>query len=139
MPPKTPALTAEDKVALLIACIKYSEGGKINWARVAEECGITTPGAAAKRYERILKAAGVTPSAVRANNGGAKSAGAVDENDEDGSAPTPKKGKAAPKKGNKKRKVEEDDDGNDVEDAGGAAGAEVDTITVKGEGDDETA
>ncbi|KAF3479820.1 uncharacterized protein GIQ15_06796 [Arthroderma uncinatum] len=81
-------VTPEETCIFLIKCIKHSNSGKVDFGAVAEECGIVTKGAAAKRYERILKGNGVHPSS---NDGG----------DEDGApgspAQTPKKAGAGAK------------------------------------------
>ncbi|KAL9608174.1 MAG: hypothetical protein Q9167_006978 [Letrouitia subvulpina] len=51
-------------VEFLISCIRHSNVGKINFGKVAEECGIVSKGAAAKRYERLMKAHGLHPSSA---------------------------------------------------------------------------
>ncbi|KAL7624403.1 hypothetical protein AAE478_005967 [Parahypoxylon ruwenzoriense] len=55
-----PPLDTESQFKFLIVCIKHSTNGKVDFARVAEECDIVTKGAAAKRYERLMKAHGIT-------------------------------------------------------------------------------
>ncbi|MCJ1343106.1 hypothetical protein MMC31_001297 [Peltigera leucophlebia] len=51
-----PPITVVDQNRFLIACIKNSNHGKVDFSKVAEECNIVTKSAAAKRYERVLKA-----------------------------------------------------------------------------------
>ncbi|OAL69419.1 hypothetical protein A7D00_6538 [Trichophyton violaceum] len=81
-------VSAEETNIFLIKCIKYSNNGKVDFAAVAEECGIVSKGAAAKRYERILKGNGIHPS----------SGEGVDEDGAPGSANvTPKKNGASTK------------------------------------------
>ncbi|KAK2818400.1 hypothetical protein FQN49_007939 [Arthroderma sp. PD_2] len=81
-------VTPEETSFFLVKCIKHSNNGKVDFAAVAAECGIVTKGAAAKRYERILKGNGIHPSS---NDGG----------DADGTpgspGQTPKKGGAGAK------------------------------------------
>ncbi|KIW13776.1 hypothetical protein PV08_08967 [Exophiala spinifera] len=48
--------TPDDQIRFLIACCKHSNYGRIDHAAVATDCGITSKGASAKRYERLLKA-----------------------------------------------------------------------------------
>ncbi|PSR83137.1 hypothetical protein BD289DRAFT_506768 [Coniella lustricola] len=52
-------LTVEDQFKFLIACIKHSTAGKIDFGQVATECEIISKGAAAKRYERLMKSHGI--------------------------------------------------------------------------------
>ncbi|OJK01162.1 hypothetical protein ASPACDRAFT_1854559 [Aspergillus aculeatus ATCC 16872] len=61
--PRAPRLTADDQVQFLLSCIRNATGGgKIDFANVADECDIVTKGAAAKRYERLLKANNIAPA-----------------------------------------------------------------------------
>ncbi|KAI5864202.1 hypothetical protein GGS23DRAFT_595839 [Durotheca rogersii] len=55
-----PPLDTESQFKFLIVCIKHSTAGKVDFGRVAEECEIVSKGAAAKRYERLMKAHGIT-------------------------------------------------------------------------------
>ncbi|KAL4744335.1 hypothetical protein BDW72DRAFT_199696 [Aspergillus terricola var. indicus] len=50
------SLSDDDHVVLLLSCIQHSDIQKIDFAAVAQQCNITTSGAAAKRYQRLLKA-----------------------------------------------------------------------------------
>ncbi|KAI1411735.1 hypothetical protein F5Y13DRAFT_200713 [Hypoxylon sp. FL1857] len=61
-----PPLDVDSQFKFLIACIKHSTAGKVDFTEVAKECDIVTKGAAAKRYERLMKAHGIGTS------GGAK-------------------------------------------------------------------
>ncbi|OTB05372.1 hypothetical protein M426DRAFT_21966 [Hypoxylon sp. CI-4A] len=55
-----PPLDVDSQFKFLIACIKHSTAGKVDFTEVAKECDIVTKGAAAKRYERLMKAHGIT-------------------------------------------------------------------------------
>ncbi|KAL6720269.1 hypothetical protein ACLMJK_002190 [Lecanora helva] len=57
-------ISNDDQFKFLISCIRYSDNGKINFDSVAEECGIVSKGAAAKRYERLMKAHGIHQSQI---------------------------------------------------------------------------
>ncbi|RMJ27901.1 hypothetical protein PHISP_01244 [Aspergillus sp. HF37] len=59
-------LTADEQYQFLINCIKHSNQGKPNFEEVARECNIVSKGAAAKRYERLMKSHGISPSAIAA-------------------------------------------------------------------------
>lgn len=54
-----PALDVDSQFKFLIVCIKHSTAGKIDFTEVAKECEIVSKGAAAKRYERLMKAHGI--------------------------------------------------------------------------------
>ncbi|KAI0850127.1 hypothetical protein F5Y00DRAFT_268621 [Daldinia vernicosa] len=54
-----PALDVDSQFKFLIVCIKHSTAGKVDFAEVAKECEIVSKGAAAKRYERLMKAHGI--------------------------------------------------------------------------------
>ncbi|KAL9009252.1 MAG: hypothetical protein Q9173_005707 [Seirophora scorigena] len=56
---KSSAIPADQQVKFLLSCIRNSVNGKIDFAEVAKECEIVSKGAAAKRYERLLKAANI--------------------------------------------------------------------------------
>ncbi|KAI0121516.1 hypothetical protein F4776DRAFT_631207 [Hypoxylon sp. NC0597] len=55
-------LDVDSQFKFLIVCIKHSTAGKVDFAEVAKECEIISKGAAAKRYERLMKAHGITTS-----------------------------------------------------------------------------
>ncbi|KAK7920502.1 hypothetical protein PG985_008524 [Apiospora marii] len=54
-----PAVDVESQFRFLISCIKHSCNGKVDFEEVRKECDIKTKGAAAKRYERLMKAHGI--------------------------------------------------------------------------------
>ncbi|EGX93188.1 hypothetical protein CCM_04560 [Cordyceps militaris CM01] len=54
-------IDAKENVRFLVSCIGHSSNGKINFDLVAKECEIVSRGAAAKRYERLLKSFDVVP------------------------------------------------------------------------------
>ncbi|KAI4239567.1 MAG: hypothetical protein L6R40_005512 [Gallowayella cf. fulva] len=54
-------ISTEDHFKFLIACIRHGVNGKINFEEVAKECSIVTKAAAAKRYERLMKAHNIQP------------------------------------------------------------------------------
>ncbi|ATY66470.1 hypothetical protein A9K55_000642 [Cordyceps militaris] len=56
-------IDAKENVRFLVSCIGHSSNGKINFDLVAKECEIVSRGAAAKRYERLLKSFDVVPGA----------------------------------------------------------------------------
>ncbi|KZF20567.1 hypothetical protein L228DRAFT_278693 [Xylona heveae TC161] len=56
-----PPASNEEQFKFLISCIRYSNNGKVDFSEVANECGIVSKGAAAKRYERMMKAHGISP------------------------------------------------------------------------------
>ncbi|KAI0518293.1 hypothetical protein F5B22DRAFT_654191 [Xylaria bambusicola] len=98
-----PAGTDTDsQFRFLISCIRHSSAGKVDFEEVRKECDIISKGAAAKRYERLMKAHGIAPNS--AANGVKK---------EDKDPETPKKAKS---RATKKRKLQEvDEDETDVE------------------------
>ncbi|KAI1086159.1 hypothetical protein F5B19DRAFT_480242 [Rostrohypoxylon terebratum] len=55
-------LDVDSQFKFLIACIKHSSAGKVDFNEVAKELGIISKGAAAKRYERLMKAHGINNS-----------------------------------------------------------------------------
>ncbi|KAI9671194.1 MAG: hypothetical protein M1817_003701 [Caeruleum heppii] len=57
-----PPTNNDDQFKFLISCIRHANNSKVNFAAVADECGVISKGAAAKRYERMMKAHGITPS-----------------------------------------------------------------------------
>ncbi|KAI1381472.1 hypothetical protein F4677DRAFT_440688 [Hypoxylon crocopeplum] len=85
-----PPLDVDSQFRFLIACIKNSTAGKVDFGEVAKECDIVTKGAAAKRYERLMKAHGITTP------GGASGLKKEAKDSKDGIKPrTPKKRKLA--------------------------------------------
>ncbi|KAL8778063.1 MAG: hypothetical protein Q9213_007582 [Squamulea squamosa] len=62
---KAGTVAVGDQVKFLISCIHHGVNGKIDWGEVAKECSIVTKAAAAKRYERLLKANDVSAHTPR--------------------------------------------------------------------------
>ncbi|KAL8934516.1 MAG: hypothetical protein Q9216_005874 [Gyalolechia sp. 2 TL-2023] len=60
---KTASASADEQLKFLLSCIRHSINGKINFTEVAKECNIISKGAAAKRYERLMKAHGINQQA----------------------------------------------------------------------------
>ncbi|RAH67042.1 uncharacterized protein BO66DRAFT_473716 [Aspergillus aculeatinus CBS 121060] len=83
--PRAPRLTADDQVQFLLSCIRNATGGgKIDFANVAKECDIVTKGAAAKRYERLLKANNIAPAGGSNLTSKTTNDEGVDEDEADG-------------------------------------------------------
>ncbi|OJD27631.1 hypothetical protein ACJ73_00964 [Blastomyces percursus] len=57
---------SDEQLTFLLKCVKYSSNGKVDFDQVARECNIVTKGAAAKRYERLMKANGINPNCAPA-------------------------------------------------------------------------
>ncbi|KAM0805330.1 hypothetical protein BDR22DRAFT_969069 [Usnea florida] len=91
----------EEQFKFLISCIRYSNNGKVDFTEVAKECGIVSKGAAAKRYERMMKANGIhqsqsgptTPSSARDTPGPSSRRKNSPSAGPSGSAPSSKKRK----------------------------------------------
>ncbi|KAK2607798.1 hypothetical protein N8I77_006448 [Diaporthe amygdali] len=64
-------IDTESQFKFLIACIKHTNAGKVDFGKVSEELSIVSKGAAAKRYERLMKAHGID----KTNGSGASSPG----------------------------------------------------------------
>ncbi|KAJ4136024.1 hypothetical protein NW768_003632 [Fusarium equiseti] len=61
-----------DQIKFLVSCIGHSSNGRPDFQAVADELDIVTKAAAQKRYERMLKAHGISrPGALAVNNGDA--------------------------------------------------------------------
>ncbi|KAI0974704.1 hypothetical protein F4678DRAFT_470087 [Xylaria arbuscula] len=60
-----PALDTDSQFRFLIACIRHSSAGKVDFEEVRKECDIISKGAAAKRYERLMKAHGISTNGVK--------------------------------------------------------------------------
>ncbi|EAW08481.1 uncharacterized protein ACLA_032160 [Aspergillus clavatus NRRL 1] len=95
-----PSTSNDETVQFLIACIKFSNSGKVDFAEVAKECNIVTKAAAAKRYERLMKAHNASPIA----KGSASDTGTDASPKKTKSSPA-KKGKAGGGAGPSKRKT----------------------------------
>ncbi|OQU98639.1 hypothetical protein CLAIMM_04391 [Cladophialophora immunda] len=52
--------TSDDQLRFLLSCVKHATNGRVDFVEVAKECGVVSKGAAAKRYERLMKANGVS-------------------------------------------------------------------------------
>ncbi|KAI3327724.1 hypothetical protein HD806DRAFT_549666 [Xylariaceae sp. AK1471] len=92
----------DSQFRFLIACIRHSTAGKVDFEEVRKECDIISKGAAAKRYERLMKAHNIVPGG--ATNGVKKESKDSDET---------KKPKA---RATKKRKLEEvNEDEGDID------------------------
>ncbi|KAL8716817.1 MAG: hypothetical protein Q9225_005879 [Loekoesia sp. 1 TL-2023] len=88
---KMATASADEQLKFLLSCIRHTVNGKIDFAEVASECSIVSKGAAAKRYERLMKAHGIQQQAAisprdasvasaklkKAANGGAAAAAAA--------------------------------------------------------------
>ncbi|KAK8146789.1 hypothetical protein G3M48_002598 [Beauveria asiatica] len=119
MSTRSPKTEPQQNVRFLISCIRHSNGGKVDFEAVAKELGIVTKAAAAKRYERLIKAA----------NKDSSSAAAPSDGDETPTKPATtkrkalalsgpkaspaKKAKAAPRGKKGKVKMEEKEDGEE--------------------------
>ncbi|PKY04734.1 hypothetical protein P168DRAFT_281111 [Aspergillus campestris IBT 28561] len=86
-------ISEHDATKFLLSCVRHSNNGKINFEEVATECGITSKGAAAKRYERLVKAHSSTTKAAPSTNDENANANA-----NTGAAETPKKGRSPAKR-----------------------------------------
>ncbi|GAB7347888.1 hypothetical protein MBLNU459_g5413t1 [Dothideomycetes sp. NU459] len=101
----------EDQVKFLVACFRNAnpKPGKIDWNAVAAECGIITSGAAAKRWERLLKANGIAPSSITgARNGDSASNPQTPQKEQPAKGPSSLA--KTPAKASKKRKAVDSDD-----------------------------
>ncbi len=57
-----PTLSTDEKFKFLISCIRWSNNGKIDYARVAEDNKLPSKGAAYIKYRRIMQAHGLVVS-----------------------------------------------------------------------------
>ncbi|EEH37695.1 hypothetical protein PAAG_08113 [Paracoccidioides lutzii Pb01] len=55
-------ISSDEQLNFLLKCVKHSSNGKVDFTEVAAECNIVSKGAAAKRYERLMKANGINPN-----------------------------------------------------------------------------
>ncbi|KAI0389378.1 hypothetical protein F5Y17DRAFT_462799 [Xylariaceae sp. FL0594] len=101
-----PAADAEVQLRFLVACIRHSNNGKVDFEEVRKECDIISKAAAAKRYERLLKAHGISPGAV----------GAIKkEGGDNGDAAGNNTNKAKRPRGTKRKLEEVNEDEDDVD------------------------
>ncbi|KAI0025888.1 hypothetical protein F4780DRAFT_234352 [Xylariomycetidae sp. FL0641] len=84
----------DSQFRFLISCIRNSANGKVDFEKVAAECEVVSKGAAAKRYERLMKQHGITTGASAVKK-------------EAGASKAPAKGRASKKR--KLAKAEDDD------------------------------
>ncbi|KAJ9604637.1 hypothetical protein H2200_010751 [Cladophialophora chaetospira] len=89
--------TSDDQLRFLLSCVKHSTNGRVDFVEVAKECGVVSKGAAAKRYERLLKANGISSSTPHAATAAMTSVAAQ------------KSTKKTKEPGAKKRKLERDE------------------------------
>ncbi|KAL9126131.1 MAG: hypothetical protein Q9217_004775 [Psora testacea] len=108
MPQKV--VSSEDQFKFLISCIRHSDNGKVDFQKVAHECTIVTKAAAAKRYERMMKAHGIHPSQHTSPSFGGNSLAPTARGKATTSAKSPKSKKR------KREKVEETDSERAIED-----------------------
>ncbi|KAI0457303.1 hypothetical protein F5B21DRAFT_501675 [Xylaria acuta] len=92
-------LDTDSQFRFLISCIRHSTAGKVDFEEVRKECDIVSKGAAAKRYERLMKAHNITIGAA---------ANGVKKESKDGDEA--KKPKARPAKKRKLEEVNEEED-----------------------------
>ncbi|KAK4043588.1 hypothetical protein C8A01DRAFT_12887 [Parachaetomium inaequale] len=100
-----PAIDTEAQFKFLLCCIKHSAAGKVNFDNVAQELQIVSKAAAAKRYERLLKAHNITLATAR-KGGAAANADAAEDSGEP-KTPASKKRKRATASTAKKDEDEE--------------------------------
>ncbi|KAK8107240.1 uncharacterized protein PG998_009253 [Apiospora kogelbergensis] len=105
----------ESQFRFLISCIKHSNNGRVNFEEVRKECGVISKGAAAKRFERLLKANGISHGLVGNVKDETKQETKEEEVD-DPSAPgiTPKRGRPTKKRKLQQVIVNADDDDEPV-------------------------
>ncbi|ROW12886.1 hypothetical protein VPNG_04723 [Cytospora leucostoma] len=108
-------LDTEAQFKFLICCIKYTNAGKVDFGEVAKELEIVSKGAAAKRYERLMKAHGITGNGNGNGNGGSPApSGSSNPSTPKTPASNRKTGAASRSSSNKKRKLAAR--GNDADD-----------------------
>ncbi|KAL8957306.1 MAG: hypothetical protein Q9193_005383 [Seirophora villosa] len=54
----------DEEVKFWVMCVRNSNNGKVDWAEVAKECNIVSPAAAAKRYQRSVRAVNLGKTAT---------------------------------------------------------------------------
>ncbi|TGO87187.1 hypothetical protein BPOR_0244g00120 [Botrytis porri] len=101
----------EEQFKFLISCIRYSNNGKVDFGQVAKECKIFTKGAAAKRYERMMRSHGIALNAASIKPAPGSS------------SPTSNPSLPRSKSTNRKRKFSnEDENADDEEDSSSSQG-----------------
>ncbi|RKL35524.1 hypothetical protein BFJ72_g8754 [Fusarium proliferatum] len=94
-----------DQVKFLVSCIGHTSNGRA----VAEELNIVSKAAAQKRYERMLKAHGISRPGALANGNGADSAPSTPKRKAKAEGAGSAKKRATPRKA-KKEESEDDED-----------------------------
>ncbi|KAI8670928.1 hypothetical protein NCS57_00566100 [Fusarium keratoplasticum] len=140
-----------DQVKFLVSCIGHTSNGRPDFQAVADELAIVSKAAAQKRYERMLKAHGIsrpgalaggdtaptTPTKRKAKAEGAGSAKkkpargkAKKESDEDEEAEAKPKPKA--KRGKQTEKVKKEEEDSDSGESHGSSLTEPPAVSEEG-------
>ncbi|KAI8678162.1 hypothetical protein NCS55_00535700 [Fusarium keratoplasticum] len=140
-----------DQVKFLVSCIGHTSNGRPDFQAVADELAIVSKAAAQKRYERMLKAHGIsrpgalaggdtaptTPTKRKAKAEGAGSAKkkpargkAKKESDEDEEAEAKPKPKA--KRGKQAEKVKKEEEDSDSGESHGSSLTEPPAVSEEG-------
>ncbi|QSZ33719.1 hypothetical protein DSL72_005290 [Monilinia vaccinii-corymbosi] len=106
----------EEQFKFLISCIRYSNNGKVDFGQVAKECKIVTKGAAAKRYERMMRSHGIAPNAASIKPAPGSSTTTSSSSSTPTSTP---RSKSRCRGANKKRKFSNEDENVDDDEEGG--------------------
>ncbi|KAI1341920.1 hypothetical protein F5Y15DRAFT_351586 [Xylariaceae sp. FL0016] len=118
-------LDIDSQFRFLISCIRHSSSGKVDFDQVHKECDIVSKGAAAKRYERLMKQHGIPTGggvAVKKETKAAKDIGKASKAskkrkleavDEDAGDDDEIKDTKPPKSARKNLPVKSESDGND--------------------------
>ncbi|KAG7417097.1 hypothetical protein DER46DRAFT_569432 [Fusarium sp. MPI-SDFR-AT-0072] len=99
-----------DQVKFLVSCIGHTSNGRPDFQAVADELSIVSKAAAQKRYERMLKAHGISRPGALANGNGTDSAPSTPKR----KAKTEGAGSAKKRATPRKAKKEESDDDEDL-------------------------
>ncbi|KAL2126250.1 hypothetical protein VTI74DRAFT_1335 [Chaetomium olivicolor] len=120
-----PGFDTDQQFKFLLCCIKHSAAGKVNFENVAKEMEIVSKAAAAKRYERLLKAHGIFTASTPRKGAAGNAADTDDAEGGEGSSTAPaskKRKRAAPAKQQqdetpikKEKGVKREDPDEDVE------------------------
>ncbi|KAK3951504.1 hypothetical protein QBC32DRAFT_325231 [Pseudoneurospora amorphoporcata] len=135
MPPKANQDVA-GQMNFLLCCIKHSSNGKINWSEVAGELSIVSKAAAAKRYERLLKAHDIQPPknyGSLTDDAGPSGAGSSGTSSP-AQAKTPKTPRAP--RSTKRKRATAAIDNNEDSSKEGSAGEQHEPFTYKAEPED---
>ncbi|KAI0602192.1 hypothetical protein F4775DRAFT_602171 [Biscogniauxia sp. FL1348] len=134
-----PPIDTESQFRFLISCIRNSSAGKVNFTEVANECDIVSKGAAAKRYERLMRAHGIQSGG--APGGAKKEPGDSKDTKELKDAKESRKGRGGTAATKKRKLAKVEDDAGDIDEPvkteiKGEVKSEVkleDAVTVKPE------